>query len=62
MRLSGNRDMSMEVIEFDRASKKPKHLVQSHLISNNPGKEGLITMDVIIVDFSLSNVLPPSLS
>lgn len=63
-----------EVIEIDdddgggkpaaiaSSSKKPKNHVQSKLVTTNPGKEGVATMDVRIADFLLSNGLPPSLS
>ena len=41
--------------------KKPKNHVQSTLVTTNPGNEGVVTMDVRLADFILSNGLPPSL-
>ena len=44
------------------AFKKPKCMVQSKLVTTNPGEAGVGAMDVAIADFILSNGLPPSLS
>ena len=55
------RGILLEAIDIDRSSRKPKILVQSHLMAISLGSKGSETMDVGIANFILRNGLPPSL-
>lgn len=58
----GKPQDSLKSAESAAVVKKQKNFVQSQLLTNNPGNEGVALMDVRIADFLLSNGLPPALS